>query len=63
MTTDRDEDAAAHGSAAAEAMGGAAEVLGVGLEGLAHAGPLAVIVALVALIAAPIGWLVRRRTS
>ena len=33
-----------------ERAGVAAEVLGVGLEGLAHAGPLAVILALVALV-------------
>ena len=63
MTTDRDDDGTMQSDGAFEAVGGAAEVLGVGLEGLAHAGPLAVILALVALVAAPVGWLLRRRTS
>jgi hypothetical protein len=46
-----------------EVAGGAAELASVGLDGLAHAGPWAVLVGLFALAIAPVLWLRRRRAS
>jgi hypothetical protein len=45
-----------------EAVGGAAELAGVGLDGLEHLGPLALVVGLIAAVMAPVLWLLRRRS-
>jgi hypothetical protein len=44
-----------------EAVGGAAELAGLGLDGLSHAGPLAILVGLVAIVVAKLLWFSRRR--
>jgi hypothetical protein len=44
-----------------ETVGGAAELAGVGLEGLSHAGPLALLVGLVAIVVTKFVWFRRRR--
>lgn len=46
-----------------ETIGGAVEAASLGMDGLAHLGPLAVVLGLVALAATPVLWLRRRRVS
>jgi hypothetical protein len=48
------------GEVSAEAVGGAAELASVGLDGLAHLGPAAIVVGLIAIVMAPVLWLRRR---
>lgn len=50
------------GDVSAEAVGGAAELASVGLDGMAHLGPAAIVVGLVAVVMAPVLWLLRRRS-
>ncbi len=52
---------AAGGDVSAEAVGGAAELASVGLYGLEHLGPAAIVVGLIAVVMAPLLWLRRRR--
>jgi hypothetical protein len=49
------------GDVSAEAVGGAAELASVGLDGLEHLGPAAIVVGLIAVVMAPLLWLRRRR--
>jgi hypothetical protein len=62
MTTKRSEKHQPVGDQSFEVAGGAAEVVGLGLDGLAHVGPLALFVGALALVMAPVLWLRRRRT-
>ncbi|HEX2782747.1 MAG TPA: hypothetical protein VHN36_04120 [Ilumatobacteraceae bacterium] len=62
MSTKRTEMQQPVGDQSFEVAGGAAEVVGLGLDGLAHVGPLAVLVGALALVMAPVLWL-RRRCS
>jgi hypothetical protein len=64
MTSERDHQSRVVKDQSFEAAGGAAEVIGLGLDGLSHAGPLALIVGLLAVVVvAPVVWLRRRGTT
>jgi hypothetical protein len=63
MKTKRSHARLPPGDQSFEAAGGAAELASVGLDGLAHAGPWAIVIGLLALAVAPVLWLRRRRAG
>jgi hypothetical protein len=64
MSTERRDDPRAVGDQSFEVAGGAAEAASFGLDGLSHAGPLAVIVGLMlALVMVPLVRFRRRVTN